>query len=69
MLAQYQRTDAIGVAKCNDPKTDDQRDDRIASLTTFVQCVDGVEYVLWSQVAIDPNLKLVRQYIQQHLGI
>ena len=57
------------IPKRHDAKTDDHRNDCIATLAAPVHGLDRVEHVLRCRIPVHARLQLMREYIEQHLGI
>ena len=68
-LADDERPDSIRIAEGDDAMTNDQRNDRVAALAALMKGIDRVEHLLRRQVAVRADLQLVREHIQQYLGI
>ena len=65
-----QRADAVRVAKGQQAVAGDQRDHRVRAADALVHRADGAEHQLGCQRHIAPGqLHLVRQHVDQHLGI
>jgi hypothetical protein len=66
-LAYDKRSDPVRITKCDDTVPDDQGNDGVPSLASFVQRFDRIENLVGRGMAIRPDMQLVCEHIQQHL--
>jgi hypothetical protein len=69
-LAEHQGPNAVWIAKRQQSMARDQRDDGVRALQPAVHGLHGVEHIRRLQNLVAPHtLDLVRQHVDQHLGV
>ncbi len=66
---EHQRPYAVGVAERDDAETDDHHDDGVAAAAAPVHGLDRVEDIVRRRPPVDTNLQLVREHVEQDLGV